>query len=73
MELTQKQKMLGAALYMHHVRKETAVYIMMLLEKEDDMDDLTWYMGQHPTASDEELMAVANQLVKESNENNEGK
>jgi hypothetical protein len=70
MELTQKQKMLGSALFMHNVRKETAVYIMMVLEKEDDIDDMTWYLGQNPKASDEELIAVANQLVKESSEAN---
>jgi hypothetical protein len=65
MELSAKQKMLGAALYMHHVKKETAVYILMLLDAEDDLDDMCWYMSQHPQATDNELIAVASQLDKE--------
>lgn len=72
MELTEKQKMLGVALYMHHVRKETAAYIMMLLDEEDDIDDMNWYIGQHKQASDEELIAVALQLDKERKERKNG-
>jgi len=67
MDLTQKQKMLGAALYTRHCTKQTAVTIMMVLENDEQIDDLTWYMGEHPEASDDELIAVAYQLVKEAN------
>jgi hypothetical protein len=65
MELSEKQKMLGAALFMHHVKKETAVYVLLLLSNPDDIDDMTWYMREHPKASDDELVAVASQLDKE--------
>jgi hypothetical protein len=65
MALTEREKMLGVALYMHKVKKETTIEIMMLLDTDDDIDDMTWYMGQHPNATDEELLAVANQLVKD--------
>lgn len=68
MELREKQKMLGVALYMHHAKKQTTMEIMMLLETDDEIDDMTWYMGQHPKASDEELIAVARQLAKEAAE-----
>jgi hypothetical protein len=68
MELSQKQKMLGAALCLRKLNKQSVVYIMMTLEHEDDIDDMTWYMGQHPQADDVELMAVASQLVKERKE-----
>jgi hypothetical protein len=70
MELSAKQKMLGAALFVHHAKKETAVYIMMLLDNEEDIDDMTWYMTEHLNASDEELMAVARQLDKERKQKN---
>jgi hypothetical protein len=68
MELSQKHKMLAAALYMHKAKKETAIYIMMLLDREQDIDDMTWYMSEHPNASDDELIAVARQLDKEYKE-----
>jgi hypothetical protein len=70
MELSEKQKMLGAALFARHISKEATVYIMMLLDEEEDIDDLTWYMGQNPSATEKQLMAVASQLVKERRENN---
>jgi hypothetical protein len=41
---------------------------MMILEREQDIDDMTWYMNEHPTASDDELIAVARQLDKEYKE-----
>lgn len=69
MELTEKQKMLGTALYMRHVSKQTTVVIMMTLETEDQIDDFTWYIGQNPQASEQQLIAVAYQLVKEAKEN----
>ncbi len=67
MELTQKQKMLGAALYARGCTKQTTFTIMMVLENDDQIDDMTWYMGEHPQANDEELIAVAYQLVKDAN------
>ena len=67
MELTQKQKMLGTALYSRHCAKQTAITIMMVLENDEQIDDMTLYMGEHPQASDEELIAVAYQLVKDAN------
>lgn len=66
MELTQKQKMLGAALYARRCAKQTTLTIMMVLENDDMIDDLTWYMSEHPKASDDELIAVAYQLVKDA-------
>lgn len=68
-QLSDKQKMLGVALYTRHVKKENVLSIMMLLENEDQIDDFTWYMGQNPTAMDEELVSVAYQIVKDSQEN----
>ena len=59
--------MLGAALYTRRYSRETAITILMVLETDDQIDDLTWYMGEHPQASDEELISVAYQLVKDSN------
>ena len=67
-ELSQKQKMLGVALFSRHIKKENAVVIMMTLETDEQIDDLTWYMGQHPDAMDEELVAVAYQIVKDYKE-----
>lgn len=67
MELTQRQKMLGSALYARNCSKQTAITIMMVLETDEQIDDMTWYMGEHPQASDEELIAVAYQLVKDAN------
>ena len=66
MELTQKQKMLAVALFTRRIRRENTAAILMVLKTDDEMDDLTWYMGQHPQAMDEELVAVAYQLAKEA-------
>lgn len=66
MELTQKQKMLVVALFTRKIRKENTAAILMVLNTDDEIDDLTWYMGQHPQAMDEELVAVAYQLAKEA-------
>lgn len=66
MELTQKQKMLAVALFTRRVRRENTAAILMVLKTDDEIDDLTWYMGQHPQAMDEELVAVAYQLAKEA-------
>ena len=67
MELSQKQKMLGAALYARHCKKETVITILLVLQNDDQVDDLVWYMGEHPQAGDEELISVAYQLVKDAN------
>lgn len=66
MELTQKQKMLAVALFTRKIRKENTAAILMVLNTDDEIDDLTWYMGKHPQAMDEELVAVAYQLAKEA-------
>ena len=66
MELTQKQKMLAVALFTRSIRRENTAAILMVLKTDDEIDDLTWYMGQHPQAMDEELVAVAYQLAKEA-------
>ena len=68
-QLSEKQKMLGGALFARHVKKENALAIMMVLENDDQIDDFTWYMGEHPTAMDEELVSVAYQIVKDSQGN----
>lgn len=59
--------MLAMALYTRHCSKQATVTIMMVLENDDQIDDLTWYMGEHPQAGEEELISVAYQLVKEAN------
>ena len=41
---------------------------MMALENDEQIDDMTWYIGKNPKATDEELIAVAYQIVKEANE-----
>ncbi len=66
MELTQKQKMLAVALFTRRIRRENTAAILMVLKTDDEIDDLIWYMGQHPQAMDEELVAVAYQLAKEA-------
>ena len=47
MELTQKQKMLAVALFTRRIRRENTAAILMVLKTDDEIDDLTWYMGQH--------------------------
>ena len=66
MELTQKQKMLAVALFTRRIRRENTAAILMVLKTDDEIDDLILYMGQHPQAMDEELVAVAYQLAKEA-------
>ena len=66
MERTQKQKMLAVAHFTRRIRRENNAAILMVLKTDDEIDDLTWYMGQHPQAMDEELVAVAYQLAKEA-------
>ena len=66
--LSEKQRILGMALYAHHVKRESIVTIMMALENDEQIDDMTWYIGKNPKAPDEELIAVAYQIVKEANE-----
>ena len=68
-ELSKKQKALGFALYAKRVSRQTMATVMMALEDEAQIDDMTWYIGQNPDATEEELIAVAYQIVKEANEN----
>lgn len=68
-ELSQKQKALGFALYAKKVSKQCMASIMMVLENDEQIDDMTWYIGQNPAATEEELIAVAYQIVKEAHEN----
>ena len=67
-ELSQKQKALGFALYAKKVSKQAMATIMMVLENDEQVDDMTWYIGQNPGATEEELIAVAYQIVKEAHE-----
>ncbi|MGN0812001.1 MAG: hypothetical protein ACI4MQ_00625 [Candidatus Coproplasma sp.] len=69
-QLSQKQKMLGAALFTRQVSKEAMVSIMMVLENDDQVDDMTWFMGQNPNADENQLVAVAYQIVKDANGGN---
>ncbi len=62
-------KMLAAALYTRKVDRANTLTIMMTLENDEQVDDMTWYMGQNPSASQEQLVAVAYQIVKEAHEN----
>lgn len=66
MELSEKMKMLGAALYLKKFSKQTMASIMLTLDSDEQVDDMTWYMGQHPQAGEEELLAVAFQLAKDA-------
>lgn len=69
-ELSQKQKMLGMALFARQVSREKTAAILMVLENDSQIDDLSWYIGQNPEADEDELLSVAYQLVKEAHENN---
>ncbi|MCM1546112.1 MAG: hypothetical protein NC033_03645 [Clostridiales bacterium] len=69
-ELSQKQKALGFALYAKKVTRQTMATIMMVLENDGQIDDMTWYIGQNPNATEEQLIAVAYQIVKEAHEGN---
>lgn len=66
MDLTEKQKMLGAALYAHHAKRDTAITVMMVLEDDDQVEDMLWFISQNPMATDGQLVAVAYQLVKDA-------
>lgn len=68
-ELSQKQKALGFALFAKKISKQGMASIMMVLENDAQIDDMTWYIGQNPNATEEELIAVAYQIVKEAHEN----
>lgn len=67
-QLSQKQTMLAFALKAKGVGRHNCFTILMVLENDDQVDDLIWYMGQNPAASEEELVAVAYQLVKDAHE-----
>lgn len=66
MELSEKMKMLGTSLYLKKFSKQAMASIMLTLENDEQVDDMVWYMGQHPQAGEEELLAVAFQLVKDA-------
>ncbi len=67
-QLSQKQKMLAMALAARSLQKENVLAILMVLEGEDQIDDMVWYMSNNPSAKDAELVAVAYQLAKEARE-----
>lgn len=67
-ELSEKQRILGMALYARNAKKQTIATIMMALEDDGQIDDMTWYIGRNPQATEEELIAVAYQIVKEAHE-----
>lgn len=69
-QLSQKQKMLGAALFARQISKEAMLSIMMVLENEEQVDDMTWFMSQNPAADENQLVAVAYQIVKDANGGN---
>lgn len=60
--------MLGMALYARGVDKANMAAILMVLQNDEQVDDLTWYMSQNPKADARQLVAVAYQIVKEANE-----
>lgn len=68
MELSPKKKMLGFALKGRGVGRDATLNILLLLDLDDELDDMSWFMGQHPEATEEQLVAVALQLDKESRE-----
>ena len=65
-QLSIKQKMLGAALFARHVSKEAMLSIIMVLENDEQVDDMTWFMSQNPDADENQLVAVAYQIVKDA-------
>ena len=67
-QLSLKQKMLGAALFARHVSKDAMLSIIMVLENDEQVDDMTWFMGQNPDADENQLVAVAYQIVKDARE-----
>ena len=68
-ELSEKQKILGMSLHARSAGRQTITTIMMVLENDEQIDDMTWYIGQNPQATEEELIAVAYQIVKEAHDN----
>lgn len=68
MELSNKAKMLGFALHSRGVSKENVFMILMTLGLDDEFDDMMWFMNENPAAPQEQLVAVALQLDKESRE-----
>lgn len=68
MELSDKAKMLGFALHARGVSKQNVFVILMKLELDDEFDDMMWFMSENPDAPQEQLVAVALQLDKESRE-----
>ncbi|MGN0817843.1 MAG: hypothetical protein ACI4L9_02635 [Candidatus Coproplasma sp.] len=66
MELNDKQKLLGFALKNRGVGKESMINILYLLDTDDELEDMSWFMRENPNASEEQLVAVAYQLDKES-------
>ncbi len=68
MELSNKAKMLGFALHSRGVSKENVFMILMTLGLDDEFDDMMWFMNENPNAPQEQLVAVALQLDKESRE-----
>lgn len=68
MELSNKAKMLGFALHARGVSKENVFMILMTLGLDDEFDDMMWFMNENPAAPQEQLVAVALQLDKESRE-----
>lgn len=67
-QLSEKHKMLAFALHARGVSRSNAASILLTLETEDMVDDLTWYMTENPSAPQEELVAVAFQIYKEAHE-----
>ncbi|MGN1060676.1 MAG: hypothetical protein ACI4QN_02985 [Candidatus Coproplasma sp.] len=67
-ELSQKQKMLGAALFARQVSRAAMLSIIMVLEDDEQIDDMTWYMSQNPNADENQLVAVAYQIVKDAHQ-----
>lgn len=67
-QLSEKQRILGMSLYARRAKKESIATIMMVLEDDEQIDDMTWFIGQNPQASEEQLIAVAYQIVKEAHE-----
>ncbi|MGN0808092.1 MAG: hypothetical protein ACI4MN_06585 [Candidatus Coproplasma sp.] len=69
-QLSQKQKMLGAALFARQVSRDAMLSIIMVLEDDEQIDDMTWFMGQNPNADENQLVAVAYQIVKDAHGGN---
>lgn len=68
-KLSLKQKMLGIELYRRQAQKQTIAAIMTVLEGDEQIEDMMWFMEENPQATEEKLIAVAYQLAKEANDN----